>query len=74
MTVEGVTHTEHGAGGESVDPVLVPEQVQQMRVQRRLEVTHLQRVVPAAESGERAKSEHGEIDREKRESRERSGG
>jgi hypothetical protein len=34
-----------GAGGEGVDPILVPEEVQEMRVQRGLEVAHFQWVV-----------------------------
>jgi hypothetical protein len=32
-------------GGEGVDPVLVPQEVEQLRVERRLEVGDLERVV-----------------------------
>ena len=40
-------YREQGAGGESVDPVLVPQEVQEVGVQRGLEVGHLQGVVLA---------------------------
>ena len=39
------TYREEGAGGEGVDPVLVPEEVEEVRVQRGLEVGDLQGVV-----------------------------
>ena len=40
-----MAYREQRAGGEGVDPVLVPEQVQEMRVEGGLEVRHLQGVV-----------------------------
>ena len=46
-TVVYSTDSGDGAGGECVDPILVPEQVQEMRVQGGLEVAHFQWVVPS---------------------------
>jgi inosine/xanthosine triphosphate pyrophosphatase family protein len=39
------TYGKKRRGGEGVDPVLVPQEVEQLRVERRLEVRDLERVV-----------------------------
>ena len=55
------THSGDGAGGEGVDPILVPEQVQEMRVQGGLEVAHFQWVVPSHREGREGEATYNRV-------------